>query len=423
VQNNSDDAVSVAQKSDASSTAARGGGPQGTSEPAPTSTQVPSIPFWNITAKDVLHDTVSLASDCAWPTVILIIVVLMRKKIMSLPDRLIKWRGFGVDAEFQEGLQQIERIRVRDDSYQETEMITVDGSVRIIDQGAPVEQLTHDNVKPEALSEDPKANEVKQKDIETTVCVVDATSPAKDKENSTERIQRLVQVSPAAAVTEAYSYLERQAQLTGTSLGIAPPTLRNVVKYLVDKGRLPNSTTEMANRLQSLRNRAAHTPAEGIQANDALEYWTLSRDLMEQLAAFRKTGEYTIVYKGGPNDGIIETGEDARRTIWGLGAQMKKGKLVLGPPQVGRGSKGMSHALLFAMIYQRLSWERCFEIYAAAGFDVNEVWMNSTVHYHCDTIIDDIVVMKFYPKGEPCPCEPPDTSNEDGEADKIQEET
>jgi hypothetical protein len=424
VQNKDDNAASVPQKTDTSSTTTKVDTPQSTSTPAPTqtSTQVPSEPFWNIKAKDVLHDTVALVSACAWPVVGLIFLLLMRKQIKSLSNRLIKWSGLGVDAEFQEGLQQIEKIKERDDSYQEKKIITADGYGPIIEQRGPVPQLTHDTVSPESASESPKANEVKQIDIETTVRFADGTSAAKQKESPTERIQRLVQVSPAAAVTEAYSYLERQAQLTGTALGIAPPTVRNVVKHLVGKGRLPDSTTEMAKRLQTLRNHAAQSRTEGIQVTDALEYWTLTRDLMEQLATVWKPSDYKIVYKGGPNDGIIETGEDASRTITLLGSRMiSENRIVIGPPKIGRGMKGMSHFLLFSIYYQHLTHEECIEIYKAAGFDLMQVF--SGVHYHCEDVINDIVVMKYYPKGVPCPCEPPKAPKKEGEGDMNQKET
>lgn len=423
VQNKNDRAAGVPQKTDPGSANSKIDSAQHTSTSAPTqtSTQVSSEPFWNITAKDLLHDTVSLVSACAWPVVGVIFLLLMRQQIRSLSNRLIKWSGLGVDAEFQEGLQQIERIKEIDDSYDKTKIITAETQGPIVEQGAPVPQLTHDKVSSEPASPAPKADAFKQVDIETPVKLTGGSGVVKQKESPTDRIQRLVQVSPAAAVTEAYSYLERQAKLTGTALGIVPPTLRNVVKHLVENGRLPNNTSELAKRLQDLRNHAAHNSTEGIQATDALEYWTLSRDLIELLTEIRKPGEYVVVYKGGPNDGIIETGEDARRTTSLLGVRQVKGEngtIVFGPPQVGHGSKGLSHPFMFAMFYQHLSHEQIFAIYKAAGFDLRERFENSSAHYHCEAIVDDVVVMKFYPRGEPCPCPPSEAPKKEDDGDK-----
>jgi hypothetical protein len=165
-----------------------------------------------------------------------------------------------------------------------------------------------------------------------------------------------------------------------------------------------------------------NSPTEGIQVTDALEYWTLSRDLMEQLAALGKPGAYTIVYKGGPNDGIIESGADASRTMWLLGATKLKGEhgIIQGKPKIGRGLKGASHPFMFAMIYGHMGYDQIYEIYKTAGFDLSEVFKSSGVHYHIENIIDDIVVMKFYPPGEPCPCEAPVTTEKDNEGNTGQ---
>ena len=86
--------------------------------------------------------------------------------------------------------------------------------------------------------------------------------------------------------------------------------------------------------------------------------------------------------------------------------------IVIGKPEIGRGQKGMSHPLMFALYYQHLSPEQFAKIYNTAGIDVAKVF--DFAHYHVDEIIDDLVVMKYYPPGEDCPCESKAT-NKNGE--------
>ena len=103
---------------------------------------------------------------------------------------------------------------------------------------------------------------------------------------------------------------------------------------------------------------------------------------------------YTIVYKGGPDNGFIETGEQAEQKLWLLGAKKIKGteKIVVGEPKVGGGTKGFPQYLFDAIFRQHIDLNDCMKIYDRAGMDPMELW--ATVEYRVESIDDDLIVMK-----------------------------
>ncbi len=352
----------------------------------------------NITAKDVLTSAVTILTS--WPLILLLIVFLLREKIKLLLERILKVRWGDKEVEFDD---KVEHLIARAEVSLPHE---------------PVPAITGDGPESLETTRSQKVIEFKGKATfaspETQVIQGDEAA----------KIQSLAQTFPSAAIVVAYAELENQAKALGTALKIDPPTVNRVIDHLVAEEKLPDATKSIVKELRTLRNKAAHNP-EAVSNDAAENYSALAADLKRDLRNILRDfpGEYTVVYKGGPNNGIIETGADAARTIQGLSWQQIKGEaaLVWGKPEVGRGMKGLNHAILYAMFYQNLTPDKCGEIYQRAGFDVMKMFGGA--HYHADQIIDELVVMKYYPPGADCPCPPGSPPKKDGNAEAEQKET
>lgn len=120
------------------------------------------------------------------------------------------------------------------------------------------------------------------------------------------RINELARVSPRAAVTEAWRWvelasLEAARTLLGDKFRHKTFTFHAIRKLEQDE-RIDRRAVLLLHDLRGLRNDAVHSPEFAISADTALEYAQMAR----QLVGYLKT-------VGGPNNGIQRTGEDTGR--------------------------------------------------------------------------------------------------------------
>jgi hypothetical protein len=348
-----------------------------------TQTETAAGPFFDVSLKDSLDTVVGLAN--AWPLALLIALLVLRKELTKLVGRIARWSGYGVDVEFREGLDKLTEIA------EDTVVTTIPGSLTVHEP----EAIADTRERPEAVSADP-SNEIGKDSVD----VVESTTeqqPPDQNEDRAARIMRLAQVSPAAAVIEAYADLEQKAKIVATAFRLPRYSPLDVVSRLVRLGKLPEASIEYVKELRTLRNRAAHQPKQLTSSDESIEYWKLASDLGDQLSAILASypGSYKIVYKGGPDHGFIDSGPNANRLVQGLGLTQVKGEdlFVIAEPRIGRGFQHMSRRFQDAVINQRLTPEECMKIWQRAGIDIDEMLhMNK---YLIDEVADGIIIMKF----------------------------
>jgi hypothetical protein len=101
------------------------------------------------------------------------------------------------------------------------------------------------------------------------------------------RLVRLAEISPRAAVLEAYTAVEIEAMDAARRIGMPgefPQTLTfRALKYLENSGYLDDALVSLLRDLRGLRNQAAHSPEYALTIRSALEYIQLSQGAIERL--------------------------------------------------------------------------------------------------------------------------------------------
>lgn len=120
------------------------------------------------------------------------------------------------------------------------------------------------------------------------------------------RIIELAKVSPRAAVTEAWRWVELASldaarSLLGEKFQNKTFTFQAIRKLEHDE-RIDRGAVLLMRDLRGLRNAAVHSPEFAISSEAALEYAQMARQLVGYLKTVR-----------GPNKGRQRTGEDAGR--------------------------------------------------------------------------------------------------------------
>jgi len=96
----------------------------------------------------------------------------------------------------------------------------------------------------------------------------------------------LAEISPRAAVTEAYRHVEITAKGAANAAGIDLPKtfpVRKLVKELVKERPFSEKSIPVFKKLRKLRNVAAHAPAFGLDKYDAEKYIELALTISENL--------------------------------------------------------------------------------------------------------------------------------------------
>lgn len=105
------------------------------------------------------------------------------------------------------------------------------------------------------------------------------------------RLTRLAEISPRAAVLEAFTTVEIEVLDAAHRLGLQKgfPTLTyRALQYLEDSGLLDDSLVSVLRDLRGLRNQAAHSPEFALTRRDALEYIQLSLASLSRLRVLKE---------------------------------------------------------------------------------------------------------------------------------------
>jgi len=137
-----------------------------------------------------------------------------------------------------------------------------------------------------------RISHVKYKDLEFTlglaeaeakVLVIEQTTPARKSSNleidsKLEQLRRIADVSPRAAIMEAWTLVEGAAAHSGFIQGADRPRINalSFADWLVRTGKLPAESDELMTQLRNLRNQAAHAPEFEITKQDADRYLQLA---------------------------------------------------------------------------------------------------------------------------------------------------
>jgi len=98
-----------------------------------------------------------------------------------------------------------------------------------------------------------------------------------------ESLRRVADVSPRAAIMEAWVLVEDAAGRSGFVQGVATPRVNPhlFVEELVSRGKLPKGSNALLDHMRKLRNQAAHLPDFSINQDEADRYLQLAARMSE----------------------------------------------------------------------------------------------------------------------------------------------
>ncbi|HHT9116658.1 MAG TPA: hypothetical protein ACFYEL_09340 [Candidatus Wunengus californicus] len=117
---------------------------------------------------------------------------------------------------------------------------------------------------------------------------IDLQTPIGEK----TELYKLIEISPSSAILESWKELELAARKKVEELAPRETKYKNPLQrpiaYLEYTGALIPSTARAIRELQSLRNQAAHMSDVKITKEDALEYSSLAKGILKQIEAIRE---------------------------------------------------------------------------------------------------------------------------------------
>jgi hypothetical protein len=103
------------------------------------------------------------------------------------------------------------------------------------------------------------------------------------------RLVQLAEISPRAAVLEAFTSVEIAAISAAHRLGMAkgfPQTLTfRALQFLEEGGRMDPALVTLLRDLRALRNQAAHAPEFALTTDAAIQYVQLSQTAIDKLSS------------------------------------------------------------------------------------------------------------------------------------------
>lgn len=171
-----------------------------------------------------MSDLVALISAIAWPAAAVWISYLFRDEIRGLASRVSRLKYKDVEATF------------------ESELKTAEEQAGAITQDARV------------------------------------PLPSPELVSKLEQLERIADVSPRAAIMEAWLLIESAAGQSGFAQGAAHPrvNLWLFVDWLVKEGKLSPDSLKLVESLRELRNKAAHLPEFSLGREEADRYLRLA---------------------------------------------------------------------------------------------------------------------------------------------------
>ena len=99
-----------------------------------------------------------------------------------------------------------------------------------------------------------------------------------DELSQAEQLMRIAEVSPRAAIVEAWTLIEMAASKKGLKEGVAIPRMspKMIVNYLMMSGKMPKNSIDIIDQLRMLRNQAVHMPDFALNQNEAERYLELA---------------------------------------------------------------------------------------------------------------------------------------------------
>ncbi|WP_038882348.1 hypothetical protein [Vibrio jasicida] len=172
-----------------------------------------------------MEHIVEIIKALAWPVAMVWLGYLFRKEVKSLMGRLTALKHGETEISFTRGLEKAEQKALEISQSQD-----------------PVHEST--------------AEELSQK----------------------EQLYRLAEISPRAAIVEAWTLIEIAAVkndlTTGTAIKRTNPKL--ILEHLENTGNFSPNSIEVINSLRQLRNRATHLPDFAISQDEAERYLDLA---------------------------------------------------------------------------------------------------------------------------------------------------
>lgn len=172
---------------------------------------------------------ITLIIGIAWPVVVIWIAYLFKSELRTLLHRMSQLKYKDVEAKF------------------ETRLAEAEAKVSTIEQIAPSEPP-----RPEITSK-------------------------------LESLLRIADVSPRAAIMEAWVLIEEVAGKSGFVQGAAIPRVNPhlFAEELVRLGKLPKGSDSLLDQMRRLRNQAAHLPEFSINQDEADRYLQLAARMSE----------------------------------------------------------------------------------------------------------------------------------------------
>jgi hypothetical protein len=169
---------------------------------------------------------VQLVSALAWPVTVIIIALLFRHEVRHTASRLSSLSYKSLKADFEQDLSNLEKD---------------------VKELAPKEPVA-------------KANRIEED---------------KDAVNSYERLKRIADISPRAAIMEAWRDIEVTTKKVADAYGVSTQgQIAGVraINELVQLHLLPDSVTSVYEQMRRLRSRAAHAADFAISSEEAERY-------------------------------------------------------------------------------------------------------------------------------------------------------
>jgi hypothetical protein len=93
-----------------------------------------------------------------------------------------------------------------------------------------------------------------------------------------EQLLRISDVSPRAAIVEAWTLIETAAMKNGLSSGsaIKRTNPKMILDYLASSGKFSPDSLELINQLRQIRNKASHMPDFAVTQSEAERYLNLA---------------------------------------------------------------------------------------------------------------------------------------------------
>jgi len=95
-----------------------------------------------------------------------------------------------------------------------------------------------------------------------------------------EETEHLVEVAPAAAISQAWSQLEERVAAAAAGAGVTQKLLPEVLRALVEKGMIQPTATDAILGLRNMRNLAMHAPPKRLTSEQAREFITMAEAMM-----------------------------------------------------------------------------------------------------------------------------------------------